>query len=225
MSGQALADWTTGAEAIVYQSCTACGGLQYFRRSFCAACGAPDPVEKRASGQGTVYATSLVCRAATPETRAHVPYNIVLVDTSEGFRMMAHGDNDLAIGDKVTARFAPFAGRIVPYFEKMTMTFSYPPLQGRAMTILPHIEDKLAMTSIAVTASICATASEAALLVASFMPISLAHDRPSLSRLAIDHASLNDARERAFGHESSLPWEGLTTQIFLLGTPHDEYSL
>ena len=31
----------------------------------------------------------------------------------------------------------------------------------------------LAMTSIAVTASICASASEAALLVASFMPISL----------------------------------------------------
>ena len=75
---------------------------------------------KRASGEGTVYATSLVCRAATPETRAHVPYNIVLVDTAEGFRMMAHGDNDLAIGDKVTARFVPFAGRLVPYFEKVT---------------------------------------------------------------------------------------------------------
>ena len=119
MSGQGMADWTTGAEAIVYQSCVACGRLQYFRRSFCAACGAPDPVENRASGQGTVSATSLVCRAATPETRAHVPYNIVLVDTAEGFRMMAHGDNDLAIGDKVIARFEPFAGRIVPYFEKV----------------------------------------------------------------------------------------------------------
>jgi uncharacterized OB-fold protein len=121
MSGgkQVLADWTTGAEAIVYQSCAACGSLQYFRRSFCRACGAPHPIEKRASGEGTVYATSLVVRAATPETRAHVPYNIVLVDASEGFRMMAHGDNDLAIGDKVAARFAQFAGRLVPYFEKV----------------------------------------------------------------------------------------------------------
>ena len=113
-----LADWTAGAETIVYQSCAACGGRQYFRRSFCAACGAADPVEKQACGAGTVYAISLVCRAATPETRAHVPYNIVLVDTSEGFRMMAHGDKDLAIGDQVTARFAQFAGRLVPYFEK-----------------------------------------------------------------------------------------------------------
>ncbi len=119
MSGnQALADWTRGEQAIVYQSCKACGGLQYFRRSFCAACGAPDPVEKRASGEGTVYATSLVCRAATPETRAHVPYNIILVDTAEGFRMMAHGDKDLAIGDKVTARFERFTDRLVPYFAK-----------------------------------------------------------------------------------------------------------
>jgi uncharacterized protein len=114
-----LQDWTTGHEAIVYQSCGACGAQQYFRRSFCAACGAPDPAEKRASGTGTVYATSLVCRAATPETRAHVPYNIVQVDSAEGFRMMAHGDNDLAIGDKVKARFTQFAGRPVPYFEKV----------------------------------------------------------------------------------------------------------
>jgi uncharacterized OB-fold protein len=117
-SQQALAGWTVGEQAIVYQSCAACGALQYFRRSFCRHCGAPDPVEKRASGEGTVYATALVCRAATPETRAHVPYNVVLIDTAEGFRMMAHGDNDLAIGDKVRARFAPFAGHLVPYFGK-----------------------------------------------------------------------------------------------------------
>jgi uncharacterized protein len=114
-----MSGWTNGEQAIVYQSCGTCGSVQYFRRGFCAACGAPDPVEKRASGTGTVYATSLVCRAATPETRAHVPYNIVLVDTSEGFRMMAHGDNDLAIGDQVTARYQTFAGRLVPYFQRI----------------------------------------------------------------------------------------------------------
>jgi uncharacterized protein len=114
-----MSGWTSGEEAIVYQSCAACGAQQYFRRSFCATCGAPDPIEKRASGEGVVYATSLVCRAATPETRAHVPYNIVLVDTSEGFRMMAHGDNDLVIGDQVTARYQSFAGRLVPYFTRI----------------------------------------------------------------------------------------------------------
>jgi uncharacterized OB-fold protein len=114
-----IADWTRGAEAIVYQHCATCGARQYFRRSFCAACGAAGPQDKRASGEGIVYATSLVCRAATPETKAHVPYNILLVDAAEGFRMMAHGDNDLAIGDKVLVRYRQFAGRLVPHFEKV----------------------------------------------------------------------------------------------------------
>lgn len=119
MSGsERIADWTKGEAAIVYQVCRSCGGSQYFRRAFCAACGGSVLDEARASGEGTIYATSLVCRAATPEARAHVPYNIVLVDTVEGFRMMAHGDADLAIGDVVTACFVPFAGRLVPCFAK-----------------------------------------------------------------------------------------------------------
>jgi len=118
MNADMFADWTTGEAAIVYQSCVSCGAGQYFRRAFCAACGGTELLEKRARGEGTVYATSLVCRAATPQTRAHVPYNIVLVDAVEGFRMMAHGDNDLAIGDRVNARFVQFAGRLVPCFGK-----------------------------------------------------------------------------------------------------------
>ena len=113
-----LADWTSGEAAIVYQTCTACGAKQYFRRGFCASCGGTELTEQAASGEGTVYAASLVCRAATPETKAHVPYNMVLVDTDEGFRMMAHGDSDLAIGDRVTARFVQFAGRLVPCFAR-----------------------------------------------------------------------------------------------------------
>ncbi len=111
-------DWTQGEPAIVYQICSACGHVQYFRRGFCASCGGADIGEKRASGEGSIYATTLVCRAATPETRAHVPYNIVLVDAIEGFRMMAHGENDLVIGDQVAARFSKFAGRLVPHFQK-----------------------------------------------------------------------------------------------------------
>jgi uncharacterized OB-fold protein len=114
-----VADWTTGASAISYQACTACNSLQYFRRSFCAVCGAQDLVEKIASGEGTVYATSLVQRAGTPEAREYVPYNILLVDTAEGFRMMAHGSNDLVIGDRVRASYRVFTGRIVPYFERI----------------------------------------------------------------------------------------------------------
>jgi hypothetical protein len=35
-----FADWTSGEAAIRYQCCAACGRVQYFRRGFCAACGA-----------------------------------------------------------------------------------------------------------------------------------------------------------------------------------------
>ncbi len=114
------ADWTTGEGAILYQLCGTCGKPQYFRRGFCAACGSTELVEKRASGKGRVYAISIVMRAATPETRAHVPYNIVLVDTEEGFRMMAHGATSLKIGDAVSVRYVKFTGRLVPYFENST---------------------------------------------------------------------------------------------------------
>ncbi len=106
------------SEQITYQTCKACSHIQYFARAFCAACGAADPAVQSASGAGTVYATSLVHRAATPETRAEVPYMIVLVDAAEGFRMMAHGDKTLTIGDHVVARFGDFAGRRIPYFER-----------------------------------------------------------------------------------------------------------
>jgi len=100
-----LADWTMGAEAIVYQSCAACGNLQYFRRSFCVACGATGP--GGASAPAARQRFTLPRWFAVPPRRRPArtfPYNIVLVDTVEGFRIMAHGDNDLSIGDKVTPR-------------------------------------------------------------------------------------------------------------------------
>jgi uncharacterized protein len=114
-----VADWTTGAEAIAYQSCGACKHVWYFRRGFCPACGSEDIATGEASGEGVVFAISIVTRAATTEARAHVPYAVVLVDAEEGFRMMGHGDRELKIGDKVRARFEKFTDHIVPYFVKV----------------------------------------------------------------------------------------------------------
>lgn len=111
-------DWTEGGAAIVYQRCNACGATQYFRRAFCHACGCTELSVLGAEGTGTVYALSHVTRAPTPEARAHGPYTIVLVDADEGFRLMAHGARDLAIGDKVSATFNRFVGGLVPYFER-----------------------------------------------------------------------------------------------------------
>ena len=113
-----LADWTKGAEAIVYQYCAACGARQYFRRSFCAACGAPDPVEKRASGEGRSMRPRW---SAAPRRRRRArmcPTTSCWSTPPEGFRMMAHGDNDLAIGDKVTARYRAICGKAGAVFRE-----------------------------------------------------------------------------------------------------------
>ncbi|MBQ8105123.1 MAG: OB-fold domain-containing protein [Afipia sp.] len=113
-----LRGWTDGADAILYQLCGACRHLWYFRRAFCPSCGNASPHVHKASGNGVLYAATVVRRAATPEAKAHVPYAILLVDMAEGFRMMAHGDIDLSIGDNVTAEFRPFTNLRTPYFVK-----------------------------------------------------------------------------------------------------------
>ncbi len=111
-------DWTKDGDGIAYQACGNCKAIWYFQRSFCPQCGTSAPATLQTSGLGRVHARTLVARAPTEEWRAHAPYLIVLVDADEGFRLMAHGDAGLQIGDRVRARFTQLAGRKIPYFDK-----------------------------------------------------------------------------------------------------------
>ena len=116
MNAHAAVDWTEGGEGIVYQRCRACEAVWYFRRTFCPQCGDAAPDTLQCAGRGTVHAVTLVTRAPSDEMRAHAPYLIALVDADEGFRLMAHGDKDLKIGDRVRARYVKLAGRLIPCF-------------------------------------------------------------------------------------------------------------
>lgn len=115
---EALRDWTRGTEGIVYQCCEDCDAVWYFNRDFCPRCGKTRVQTLQASGRGSVHAISLVHRAPTEALRQLVPYLIVLVDAEEGFRIMAHGEKSLAIGDRASARFVRFGDAVVPYFER-----------------------------------------------------------------------------------------------------------
>ena len=77
-----IADWTTGTEALLYQRCRSCNSVWYFRRGFCPSCGVSDVEALPSKGSGVVHAATLVCRPATAEARAHVPFMIadLLVD-------------------------------------------------------------------------------------------------------------------------------------------------
>ena len=101
-----------------FQRCPACHAAQFHARPFCAACGAV-PEWSLSLGLGTVYAVTRVSRAPTREFAAIAPYDIVLVDLDEGFRMMAHGAAGLAIGERVRVTFRPLGERMLPRFDRL----------------------------------------------------------------------------------------------------------
>jgi uncharacterized protein len=113
-----LGDWTSGRAALSYQRCRACRNIWYFRRDFCPRCGTSELETLEASGRGTVYAATTVNRAPSEALRALAPYRILIVDAQEGFRLMAHGELDLSIGDAVSARFKKFGVLLIPHFER-----------------------------------------------------------------------------------------------------------
>ena len=113
-------DWTTGRRAISYQHCRTCERVWYFRREFCPTCGETDLDVRDGSGRGTVYAATMVTRAPSQALRALAPYRIVMIDADEGFRMMAHGAEDLVIGDRVQVRFQSFGELFTPFFERLS---------------------------------------------------------------------------------------------------------
>jgi len=116
MSATAILDWTEGGAGLAYQHCPACQARWYMHRDFCPHCGHASPVNAQASGLGVIYAHTEVTRAPTEILRQYAPYTIVLVDCAEGFRVMAHGQAGLRIGDRVTAEFIEFGDRIIPRF-------------------------------------------------------------------------------------------------------------
>lgn len=111
------ADWTNGHEAVRYEACGRCGGSTCFLRGFCPKCG-NTAVDVRTSGRvGTVYAVTSVVRAPSPEWKALAPYALLLVDLDEGPRLMAHGTDGLAIGDRVRIGFLRLGERVIPRAE------------------------------------------------------------------------------------------------------------
>ena len=102
------------------QRCASCGMHIHYPRALCPACGSRDLEAVRASGRGTVYATSVVrVRPGHGED-----YNIALVDLAEGPRMMTRvvdtDPQDVGIGDAVTAFVGEIEGNRVVLFRPAT---------------------------------------------------------------------------------------------------------
>jgi uncharacterized OB-fold protein len=85
-----------------FQRCAGCGAAIFYPRVLCPVCGTSGLTWEISSGLGVVYATTAVYR------REGAPYNVVLVDLEEGFRMMSRVEGVPAerveVGARVTLR-------------------------------------------------------------------------------------------------------------------------
>lgn len=97
-----------------FQRCSGCGAAVFYPRVVCPVCGGVSLVWEGSSGRGVVYATTAVYR------RDAEPYNIVLVDLEEGFRMMSRVEGVPAerveIGTRVRLRMDQESDEPVPVF-------------------------------------------------------------------------------------------------------------
>jgi hypothetical protein len=102
---------------LVLPWCRACEAPHWFPREFCPHCLGTDLDWREASGQGTVYAVSVM-----PAVADRAPTAVVLVDLAEGVRMMSNviteEPNAVVVGQTVRASWEPLSdGRHLVVFE------------------------------------------------------------------------------------------------------------
>ena len=114
-----ILDWTTGGEGIAYQRCDGCGHVWYMARDFCATCGSLAVRQHQGSGLGHVVTTTLVSRPPSDKWKEYAPYSLALIDADEGFRLMAHVENNARIGDRVRARYLSLEEPPIPVFMRI----------------------------------------------------------------------------------------------------------
>lgn len=94
---------------LIYQHCTECSANIFYPRTVCPNCLASDMEPRDAAGTGTIHSFTVLHRPGHPSRTAEVPYTIVLVDLSEGIRILAdlvEADPDhVRIGAPVTVVF------------------------------------------------------------------------------------------------------------------------
>src|ERR1700722_6914622 len=108
--------WDACAEGkLLIKRCQACGKAHFYPRTLCPFCKSDQVVWEQASGEGEIYAFTVVRRSPTG------PYSPAYVELKEGPRMITNivrCDVDaLRIGQKVSVVFQPAGeGAAVPMF-------------------------------------------------------------------------------------------------------------
>ncbi|HEX4207075.1 MAG TPA: Zn-ribbon domain-containing OB-fold protein [Ktedonobacteraceae bacterium] len=106
---------------LLIQRCDACSRYVFYPRSICPHCFADQLSWVAASGNGTIYAYTVVHQAYGPFADG-VPFVIAIVELEEGVRMMTRivdaQRERVAVGVAVRVTFAPVdEGLTLPYFQ------------------------------------------------------------------------------------------------------------
>jgi uncharacterized OB-fold protein len=104
------------------QRCSACQHIRFPIQARCPDCLSQDFDWQDLSGTGVVFATITYQRAFHPAYRDDVPYNLAIVQLTEGPRMFSNvvgvDPGEVRVGDAVTVMFDPVSADItVPRFE------------------------------------------------------------------------------------------------------------
>lgn len=110
------------AGVLLLQVCRPCGHVRYPISEICPRCLSLDFIWQPMSGQGTILTWVVFQRAYQAAWAAAVPYNVVVVQLTEGPRMFGNvlplGRVDLAVGLPVTVAFDPVGdGLVVPRWQ------------------------------------------------------------------------------------------------------------
>ena len=107
---------------LLLQRCSDCQHVFYYARRLCPACGGTQLQWQAASGQGVVYSYSQVQVAFQgPHWQSQLPYTVVLIDLTEGPRMLSRwvgpSGQTPQVGQRAQLTFVEVQGQRLPYFE------------------------------------------------------------------------------------------------------------
>jgi uncharacterized OB-fold protein len=102
--------WEAAARhELVLQRCSSCGVIRHPPRPMCATCNSMDSTFEPASGRGRIWSWVVAHAPVLPSFADKVPYNVVVVELTEGVRMIGNlldVDNDaITEGMDVTVDF------------------------------------------------------------------------------------------------------------------------
>jgi hypothetical protein len=106
---------------ITAQRCSGCGRFRFPPQALCPACLAGESEWVQLSGKGKVYSHVTYNRAWHPYYRDKVPYNVSLIETDEGVRMVSNvvgcRPEEVTIGMPVEVVYEDMGDYVLPKFR------------------------------------------------------------------------------------------------------------